>query len=172
MRPRNPYAQPFYYSVALAYLGIALLGLAIEDYTSRSPAANDQDYAYGCGTADASIGAAPYPADFRHDLAAEGAVIFRAQCASCHHKNMRDNLTGPALGGVRERWAAYPAEDLRAWIRNSQAMVEAGHPRAGELWAEWAPTVMPAFPTLTDEEVEGLLLYVEAQYAYEPTAIP
>ena len=63
-----------------------------------------------------------------------GKTIFQNQCAACHNKNMKDNLTGPALGGAEARWAAYPKEDLYNWIRNSQAMIAAGHPKATELW--------------------------------------
>ena len=46
---------------------------------------------------------------------------------------MKDDLTGPALGAVEERWADYPEEDLYNWIRNSGAMIADGHPRAVEL---------------------------------------
>ena len=63
----------------------------------------------------------------------EGKNLFIANCASCHNKNMKDNLTGPALGGTEERWAAFPREDLYKWIRNSQALIATGHPRATEL---------------------------------------
>ena len=28
-----------------------------------------------------------------------GKELFIANCASCHNKNMKDKLTGPALGG-------------------------------------------------------------------------
>ncbi len=90
----------------------------------------------------------------------EGKNLFLANCAACHNKNMKDNLTGPALGGVEERWAAYPRKDLYSWIRNSKAMVDAGHPRATELWAKWKPTIMNNFPGLTDEQIESLLLYI------------
>ena len=41
-----------------------------------------------------------------------GKTLFKNNCASCHNKNMKDKLTGPALGGTQERWAAYPKEDL------------------------------------------------------------
>ena len=41
---------------------------------------------------------------------AEGNTLFKNNCASCHNKNMKDDLTGPALGGVEERWADYPQE--------------------------------------------------------------
>ncbi len=94
----------------------------------------------------------------------EGKALFRNQCASCHNRNMKDNLTGPALGGTEERWADYPREDLYRWMRNSQAMIADGHPRAVELWNEWQPTIMNAFPNLTDNQIESLLLYINDQY--------
>ncbi len=90
----------------------------------------------------------------------EGKNLFIANCAACHNKNMKDNLTGPALAGVEERWAAYPRADLYKWIRFSQSMVSEGHPRATELWAKWKPTLMNNFPGLTDDQIEGLLLYI------------
>lgn len=93
-----------------------------------------------------------------------GKTLFKNQCASCHNKNMKDNLTGPALGGVQDRWADYPQEDLYTWIRNSQAMIADGHPRAVELWAQWKPTVMNAFPNLTDREIESMLAYIDGVY--------
>ncbi len=90
----------------------------------------------------------------------EGKSLFMANCASCHSRDMKTNLTGPALGGVEERWSAYPREDLYKWIRASQAMVQSGHPRAVELWNQWKPTLMNNFPGLTDEQIESILLYV------------
>ena len=94
-----------------------------------------------------------------------GESLFKVQCAQCHNRNMVDNLTGPALGGVQERWAEYPEEDLYRWIRNSQAMIAEGHPRAVEVWNEWKPTVMNNFTNLTDEEISNLLVYINAVYA-------
>ncbi|MBI5914780.1 MAG: cytochrome c, partial [Bacteroidetes bacterium] len=46
---------------------------------------------------------------FAQDPAAieAGKVLFKNNCASCHNKNMKDKLTGPALGGLQERWAAF-----------------------------------------------------------------
>jgi hypothetical protein len=57
--------------------------------------------------AAAATAAAPASVDI-----AAGKTLFKNQCASCHNKNMKDKLTGPALGGVQERWAAYPKEDF------------------------------------------------------------
>jgi len=90
-----------------------------------------------------------------------GKAIFKANCAMCHNKNMRDDLTGPALGGVTERWKDYPKEDLYRWIRNSTAMIEEGHERAVKIWEEWDRDVMNSFPNLTDEDIENVLAYIE-----------
>lgn len=88
-------------------------------------------------------------------------------CGACHHKNMKYVATAPALGGVTARWAAYPREDLYAWIRNSQRLIDEGHPHAKELWGEWKPYVMSNY-NLEEEEIEALLSYIEMQYAEKP----
>jgi cytochrome c2 len=93
-----------------------------------------------------------------------GKTIFRNQCASCHNRNMTQDLTGPALGGVTERWADYPESDLYEWIRNSQALVSAGHPKAVEVFNQYNKVVMNAFPNLTDDDIASLLLYIEGTY--------
>ncbi len=103
---------------------------------------------------------------------AAGKELFIANCASCHNKNMKDDLTGPALAGTEERWAAFPRKDLYAWIRNSQALIATGHPRAVELWAKWKPTLMNNFTGLTDEQIESLLLYISAPPPAPVTAAP
>jgi len=88
-----------------------------------------------------------------------GKTLFKNYCATCHNKNMVSDMTGPALAGVSERWDS--EENLYAWIRNSQAMIfETGHPRALELWAEYKPSVMTAFPQLTDEDIASTILYI------------
>ncbi len=98
---------------------------------------------------------------FAEPTADVGKTVFKNYCASCHAKDMKSALTGPALYGAEARWADFAREDLYEWIRNSQALIAKGHPRATELWNEYKPTVMTAFPALTDEEIESVLLYVE-----------
>lgn len=88
-----------------------------------------------------------------------GKTVFKNYCASCHNKNMISDMTGPALAGVEDRWDTQ--ENLYAWIRNSQAMIfETGHPRALELWNEYKPSAMTAFPQLTDDDIASTLLYI------------
>ena len=90
----------------------------------------------------------------------EGKKLFIYNCASCHAKDMKTKLTGPALSGTLDRWSEYPRTDLYAWIRNSQALISAKHPRALNLWKEWQPIVMNNNLDLTDEEIESILEYI------------
>ena len=96
------------------------------------------------------------------DQLALGEELFRNNCATCHNKNMVDDLTGPALRGVTERWSDYPREDLYCFIRASQAMIKDDHPKALEQWEAWKPRVMTN-QNLTDEEIEALLAYIERE---------
>jgi mono/diheme cytochrome c family protein len=91
-----------------------------------------------------------------------GKELFKNYCAQCHTKDMRSAATGPALGGAQARWGDDVA--LYAWIRNSQAMIKSGHPRAVELWNQYKPTVMTAFPALTDDEIGSMLAYINGVY--------
>ena len=92
-----------------------------------------------------------------------GKGLFKNNCAQCHNKNMRDDLTGPALGGVRERWEGRE-EILYAWIRNSQAVVQSGDEYAVNIYNKWGKTLMNPFPNLTDDEIESLLIYIDGMY--------
>lgn len=85
------------------------------------------------------------------------AELFVSNCAACHNRNMKDDLTGPALAGVRERWSDYPKDELYRFIRKSQEMIWEGHPQAVAVWNEWKPVVMNNFSELSDREIEALL---------------
>jgi cytochrome c2 len=91
-----------------------------------------------------------------------GKTLYTNYCAQCHAKDMKSKLTGPALGGVQTRWENQA--DLYKWIRNSQAMIAAGHPRAVQIWNEYKPVVMNAFPALKDEDIDNILAYVDEVY--------
>ncbi len=98
-----------------------------------------------------------------------GETLFKSQCASCHNKNMKDKLTGPPLAGAKAAWGDDKA--LYAWIRNSQASIASGHPRAVEIWNQYKPTVMTAFPNLKDDEIASILEYIDVA-AKGPVAPP
>lgn len=92
-----------------------------------------------------------------------GKDLFKANCAQCHNRNMKDNLTGPALGGTRDRWAGRE-ELLYAWVRNSQAVIATGDPYAVSLYNQWNKVLMNPFPNLSDDDITSILDYVDAVY--------
>ncbi|MFT5997929.1 MAG: cytochrome c2 [Neolewinella sp.] len=86
-------------------------------------------------------------------------------CGACHIKTMKDNGTGPALGGVEGRWSAEPREHLYRWVQQSQALINSDESeRAKAVWAQWKPTVMSNYTNLTNGDVEHLLAYIDGQY--------
>jgi len=97
-----------------------------------------------------------------------GKTIFSNVCGQCHVRDMKTAGTGPALGAYAETWDEYPREDLYAWIRNSQALIATGHPRAVELWNEYKPTVMTNNLGLTDEDIESVLAYIDCKTVNGP----
>jgi len=109
-----------------------------------------------CGTC---IAAANVPDSLSSNLF-DGKQLFKAMCAKCHNKNMKDDLTGPALGGVTKRWKEYPAEDLYNYIRNPQQLVREKHPRAVEI-SNFSASSMTNFPNLSNDEIKSILLYIE-----------
>jgi cytochrome c2 len=109
------------------------------------------------------------PIGFSASAQSDGATLFTNNCASCHNKNMKSKSTGPALGGVQDRW-----EDqglLYAWIRNSQAVIASGDPYATKLFAEYNKSVMTSFPQLTDEDIAALLAYIDEKANEVPAAV-
>lgn len=158
----------------LVYLILLLLGFATFQHISKSSLLLEEEHYGFCGVVYSETYPRNYddthPINYSNEkddpfvAIAEGKSLFKANCASCHAKNMKSDLTGPALGDVRQRWSAYPKEDLYDFIRNSQAMIHQGHPRTNELWDSWQPTVMNNFPNLSDEQIEAILAYTEARY--------
>lgn len=97
-------------------------------------------------------------------LAADGAALFKANCASCH--KIDKDFTGPALKGWKDR---VPAGDwIYKWIENPAAQND---PYATTLKAKWKPVVMTAFTNLKKDDVDAILKYVD-DWAPETTTAP
>lgn len=94
----------------------------------------------------------------------KGKLLFLDNCASCHHKNMTADLTGPALMEVEANWSGYPRSELFEFIRYSQKSIKKGQPRAKKVWKKFRPEVMNDFPGLSDDQIEAILAYVRMRY--------
>ena len=91
----------------------------------------------------------------------KGKRLFKLNCANCHNKNMRDDLTGPALKGVTRRWEGRETL-LYYWIRNSQMVIQSGDSYSIEIFKNWAKATMPSFSSLTTEDISAILQYIES----------
>lgn len=88
-----------------------------------------------------------------------GKALFLEKCASCHNNNMVSDMTGPALYEADKRWSKYPGA-IYNWIRNSQALADAGNPRAKQM-INWASSAMTNFENLEDAQIDDILLYID-----------
>lgn len=100
----------------------------------------------------------------------QGMQLFKNNCGSCHAKNMKSKMTGPALAGVEDRWE--DKDKLRSWIRNSAAFLATGDEYANNLFQEYGGSVMTNFPNLTDVEIDNILAYINvvSETGYPPSA--
>ena len=93
--------------------------------------------------------------------AAKGEAVFKsAGCNGCHKIDVR--MTGPALGPIissetNDKW-------LISWVHNSQALVTAKDPKATKIFGDFNQSIMPAFPSLSDDDITNILAYVRADW--------
>ncbi|MDR5589361.1 c-type cytochrome [Christiangramia sp. SM2212] len=95
---------------------------------------------------------------------AAGKELFNSLCAACHKPY--SNSIGPALNGVTDR---HDMSWIHEWVKNSAALIASGDSEANAIYEEWGQTAMPAFPQLSDGDIDNILAYVE-QPKPEPQA--
>ena len=101
-------------------------------------------------------------------FAADGAKIFKQNCAVCHSLG-KNKLTGPGLEGVMTR---VPSEKwLRDWIKNNNALIASGDAYAKKILAENNGTPMTTFTDFTEEDLTAVIAYIKAPpVAVTPTS--
>ena len=99
--------------------------------------------------------------------AAKGKEIFNTNCAACH--KLDGKATGPALRDVA---AKYDKEWLYKWIKNSGELIKSGDAQAVKVFEENNKVPMPAFPQLSDEDIDNILAYTSEQAPAAPAADP
>jgi mono/diheme cytochrome c family protein len=88
-----------------------------------------------------------------------GQELYTKHCASCHNENLRENMTGPALGNVHlfrtEEW-------LRDFTLNSTKMISDLDSLSICLWSHWKPTAMTSFEgLLSEKEISDIYFFIE-----------
>ncbi len=91
-----------------------------------------------------------------YDRAIYGEKLFVNNCASCHA--LSKEIIGPALLGVDKK---YEEVWLKKWIKNSQQLITEGDPIAVALSNEYNGKIMPAFTTLSNDEIDAILFYLK-----------
>lgn len=94
----------------------------------------------------------------------KGQFLFQNNCSPCH--NFLQKGIGPNLGHVTTE---VPTTWLKQFIRNAPGVISQKDERATRLLAEYKQ-VMPAFPTLTDTDLNALLAYLQANQKAQPPA--
>lgn len=91
--------------------------------------------------------------------ASKGESLFKQHCSSCHKVDAK--LVGPALKGIDQKYAN-DKEWLYKWIKNNQALIKAGDPKAVALYNENGKQQMNVFSFLTDADVDDIIAYTVA----------
>ncbi|MBX2963646.1 MAG: c-type cytochrome [Cyclobacteriaceae bacterium] len=90
---------------------------------------------------------------------ADGESLFNANCKTCHRVHQK--LVGPALANVYDR--APSIDWLKAFIRNSAAVIASGDEYAVNIYNEYNKTQMTAFTGLKDDQIMNILAYIKAE---------
>jgi len=98
-----------------------------------------------------------YPCYCNDKAVAEGRQLFKSNCRSCHAVNAAQ--TGPALAGVMQR---HSRQWVYAFTRNWQQLVASGNKEA-IIAADYSPSQMNLFPSITDEDLKKLYDYIECE---------
>lgn len=98
--------------------------------------------------------------------AEKGKQLFNQNCAACH--SLTKKMTGPPLAGVGDK---YERDWLHRWIKNSSAMVKAGDEHAVKIYNEYNQAMMTPFPTLSEQDLDDIIAYMDAPAATPVTAV-
>jgi cytochrome c2 len=90
-----------------------------------------------------------------------GESLFNANCKACHRVTQK--LVGPALAGVYDR--APSIDWIKAFVKNSSAVIASGDEYAVKLYNEYNKTQMTAFSSLKDQDIMNVLAYIKAEEA-------
>lgn len=88
---------------------------------------------------------------------AKGETIFNQNCSSCH--SFKQDGIGPKLGGLTD---LVSKDWIKNFIRDPKKVIESGDERAQQLHKKYK-VVMPSFTTLTGDEVNSIVAFLNTQ---------
>ena len=88
----------------------------------------------------------------------DGEKLFKANCAQCH-TTTDQSTTGPGLKGVLSR---IPGGNWQYdFIHNPAGMINSGDPYANSIYPAKYKTIMNAFPSLTNREIDAIMAWAD-----------
>lgn len=87
----------------------------------------------------------------------KGEELYQKNCVVCHI--FKQDVIGPKLGGITEEVSV---SWLKEFIKDPNKMKTSGDPRATTLFKKYK-TQMPAFSTLTDNDLDAIISYFATQ---------
>ena len=94
---------------------------------------------------------------------AGGEKLFKANCATCHRIDSK--LVGPALKDVDKRRSE---EWIIKWVHNNGALRNSGDKDAKAIFDEYNKVEMPAFASMSDDDVRSIIAYIQKAGATPP----
>ena len=140
-----------------------MLTFSLSTFAQTAPAASAAPAAPAAATAMKADAAAPATGGAD---AVKGKELFNANCAACH--NLDKKMTGPALRGVTGR---HKKDWFYGWVKNSSALIKSGDADAVKLWEENKPSVMTAFPQLSNADIDNILAYTDEVKVDAPAVV-
>ena len=98
------------------------------------------------------------------ELVAAGETLFKNNCLVCHA--IHEQKVGPALADIHNR---RPIEWIKAFIRNSQKVIQSGDEYAVNLYNEYNQTLMTSFD-FSDDELNSVIEYIKSETIKGPPA--
>ncbi len=113
------------------------------------------------GQDDVAVG---QEAELNQELVAAGATLFKNNCVVCHE--IHEEKVGPALADIHNR---RPVEWTKAFIVNSQRVIQSGDEYAVNLYNQYNQTLMTSFD-FSDDELNEVLEYIKSETIKGPPA--
>jgi len=90
-----------------------------------------------------------------------GKDLFKRECAMCHHKNMKDDLTGPALGDAISRWENDTIK-LTSYLNSPKKYIsESKDTRIQAMHIKYRKCKKPTDKIYTRNEIGAILAYID-----------
>ena len=142
------------------FLFLLFLGffLSLSVFQNEATPANTQSF---CGTLDAFY---DLPAGWDLENVQLGKTLFRNNCAMCHMKDMKSDLTGPALGNAIERFQQDTIRLYRYLNDPALYLKIEGDTRMLQMHKTFGYIEKPSFVNLNIQELKAIIAYIEAVY--------